>query len=168
MNTRLFSLAALALLPLAVLAGPAEDLKSADESFNRGDLPTAMALLRKAADANYGPAQARLGDLLLAAEYDEEAVALFRKAAAQGDPAGETGLGRVYADARGVKRDPAAALEWYRKAEKKNHLPALDALARAYHAGDLGLPKDAQKAAEYAARAGTVLTQPRAPRTAKK
>jgi TPR repeat protein len=164
MSTRLF---ALVLLPLSVLDGPADDLRDADAAFNRGDLPTAMALLRKAADANHGAAQARLADLLRAAEYDDEAVALYRKAAAQGEPAGEVGLGRVYADARGVKRDPAQALQWYRKAEAKNYAPAFDALARAYHAGDLGLAKDLQKAAEYAAKGGTVLPVAKAAKAAK-
>lgn len=167
MRLRSFSIASFVLVPLALLAGPAEDLKTAEDSISRGDVPTAMALLRRAADANHGPAQARLADLLLAAEYDAEALALYRKAADQGDPAGEVGLGRAYADARGVARDPAVALQWYRKAEAKNHRAAFDALARAYHTGDLGLPKDLQKAAEYAAKAGTALPVARAPKVAR-
>jgi TPR repeat protein len=137
-----------------VEAGPAEDLQQAETSLRSGDVFTAMALLRKAADQNNAAAQARLADLLHAAEFDTEALVLYRKAAAQGEPAGEFGLGRMYADAAGVPRDAALALEWYRKAEKKNHGPALDALARAYRTGDLGLPKDLDQAAALDARAG--------------
>jgi TPR repeat protein len=55
-----------------------------------------------------------------------------------------------------VPRDAALALEWYRKAEKKNYWPALDALARAYRIGDLGLPKDVPQANALAARVRTL------------
>ena len=133
-------------LAVAAEAGPAEDLRQAETSMREGDVFTAMALLRKAADENHPGAQARLADLLHAAEFDGEALVLYRKAAEQGNAAGEFGLGRMYADGSGVPRDPALALEWYRKAEKQNHAPALDALARAYRSGDLGLAKDAQRA----------------------
>jgi hypothetical protein len=137
----------------ALYAGPAEDIAQADAALANGDLPTGMSLLRKAADQNDPKAQARLGDLLRAADYEVEAVAMYRKAAGQGEAAGEFGLGRAYADGAGVKKDPDAALEWYRKAEKKNYAPALDALARAYRAGSLGLPRDAEQARAYDERA---------------
>jgi uncharacterized protein len=133
----------------ALHAGPAEDVQKADAALRGGDLPTAMALLRSAADQDHPLAQARLGDLLLAAEYEKEAVALYQKAAAKGEPAGWFGLGRALADGVGIAKDPAAALELYRKAEQKNYAPALDAIARAYRSGALGLPKDLQKAREY-------------------
>lgn len=144
--------AALVALPLAH-ADPREDTLQAEASLRGGDVPTAMALLRKASDQGHPAAQARLADLLHAAEFDKEAVALYRKAADQGDAAGEFGLGRMYADGAGVARDTALALEWYRKAEKQNHAPALDALARAHRAGDLGLVRNLDAASAFEARA---------------
>jgi len=112
-----------------------------------------MSLLRKASDANHPLAQARLADLLHAAEFDTEAPALYQRSAQQGEAAGEFGLGVMYANGAGVKRDAAVALAWYRKAEQKNYGPAFDALARAYRTGDLGLAKDLAKAAELDAKA---------------
>lgn len=145
--------AALCALGSAAVAGPAEDVQRAEASLGGGDVVAAMSLLRRAADQNHGVAQARLADLLRAAQFDQEALVLYRKSAQQGEAAGEFGLGRMYADGTGVPRDAALALEWYRKAEAKNHAPALDALARAYRTGDLGLAKDLEQAARYDARA---------------
>jgi uncharacterized protein len=149
-------LAALCAAGANVKAGPAEDVVQAEASLQAGDLPTAMSLFRRAADLNYPLAQARLGDLLVNAEFYPQALELHRKAAEQGEAAGEVGLGRAYADGLGVPRDAALALEWYRKAEKKNYWPALDALARAYRIGDLGLPKDVPQANALAARVRTL------------
>ena len=125
----------------------------AEAAIQAGDLIVAMGLLRQAADAGYAPAQARLADLLDAAEQDVEAVALYRKAADQGDPAGETGLGRMLAQGDGVARDVPQALMLYRRAAAKNHFPAIDALARAYRAGDLGLTRDLAEAERLQKRA---------------
>lgn len=137
----------------AAHAGPAEDVKAADAALRAGDLPQAMALLRKAADQDHPLAQARLGDLLRSAEFEAEAVVLYRKAADRGEPAGEVGLGRAYADGAGVPQDSARALELYRKAEARNYGPAWDALARAYRTGTLGLARDLEKAKAYDAKA---------------
>lgn len=142
-----------ALLPLTCLHAAPTDVAEADALMRQGDVPAAMNLLRKAADANDPVAQARLGDLMRAAEYEAEAVALYRKSADRGEPAGEYGLGRAYADGAGVKKDPAQAVELYRKAEQKNYAPAVSALARAYRTGTLGLPLDLEKAGSYEARA---------------
>jgi TPR repeat protein len=136
----------------ALHAGPAEDMAKADAALASGDLPTGIQMLRKAADQNDPKAQARLADLLRAAENEKEAIPLYRKSAEQGEAAGEFGLGRAYADGAGVKQDPVLALELYRKAEKKNHAPALDALARAYRSGSLGLPRDLEQARIYEER----------------
>lgn len=149
----LSSLAVLCALGGAALAAPQDDVHQAEASLAGGDVFAAMTLLRKAADQNHGLAQARLADLLRAAQFDQEALVLYRKSAEQGEPAGEFGLGRMYADGTGVPRDHALALDWYRKAEAKNHAPALDALARAHRTGDLGLSKDLELASRYDARA---------------
>ena len=151
------SLAALCAVGTA-RAGPVEDVQQAETSLRSGDVPTAMALLRKAADQNHALAQARLADLLHAAEFDKEALVLYQKAADQGEAAGEYGLGRSFADGTGVPRDAALALEWYRKAEKKNYAPALDALARAYRTGSLGLARDIEQANALDARVRVLQT----------
>ena len=148
----LFLAALVALTPQAH-AAPREDTLLAEASLRGGDVPTAMALLRKASDQGHPAAQARLADLLHGAEYDKEAIELYRKAAEQDDPAGQFGLGRMYAIGAGVARDPVLALEWYRKAERQNHAPALDALARAHRAGDLGLVRNIDEASAFETRA---------------
>jgi TPR repeat protein len=146
----------------AVSAGPAEDVKEADTAFLSGDIPTAMALLRKAADQGHPLAEARLGDLLRAAEFEAEAIVYYRKSAEKGEPAGEVGLARALADGAGIKKDPAQALALYRKAEARNYGPAHDMLARAYRTGTLGLPKDLAKAKEHDQKARELGVKPRA------
>lgn len=155
-HTRFLARCALALAVLgaaSVQSGPVEDTARAETSIRGSDFVTAMHLLRKAAEQNHAPAQARLADLLLLG-FEDQALALYQKAAAQGDPGGEYGLGRMHAEGMGgLQPDPEKALEWYRKAERKNHAPAIDALARAYRQGSLGLPKDPEKARALDARA---------------
>lgn len=146
-------LALVALCATGVEAGPVEDTAQAEVSIRSGDFVTAIHLLRKAADQNHAPAQSRLADLLLLG-LEDQALSLYQKAAAQGDPGGEYGLGRMHADGLGgLQPDAAKALDWYRKAESKKHAPAIDALARAYRHGSLGLPKDLDKARELDAQA---------------
>jgi TPR repeat protein len=140
-------------LATLALAGAPEDTEQAETALRNGDLISAMSLLRRAADAGHAPAQARLGDLLDAAEFDAEAVALYRKAAAQNHPAGETGLARMLAVGEGVAKDPAQALALLRRAAEREHPPALDALSRAYRSGTLGLPRDPVEAQRLADRA---------------
>lgn len=139
---QVFALVALCVLAPRGQAGPREDTLRAEASLREGDVFTAMALLRKASEQDHPAAQARLADLLHAAEVDKEALALYRKAAERGEPAGEFGLGRMYANGAGVARDAALALEWYRKAATSNYAPALEALARAHRTGDLGLTRN--------------------------
>lgn len=146
------ALAALCAFTSRVEAGPPEEVKEAETAMRAGDVAASMSLLRKAADQNYAPAQSALGDILAAAEFYPEALVLYRKAAEQGDGGGEFGLGRMHANGYGVPKDPVLALEWYRKAEKKNNAAALDALARAYRSGDLGLTKDLEQAGALDAR----------------
>jgi TPR repeat protein len=144
---------ALLLVTSSFAAPQPQQVAEADALLRQGDLPGAMALLRKAADAQDPVAQARLGDLLRSAEFEAEAVVLYRKSAEQGEAAGEYGLGRAYADGAGVKKDPALALDLYRKAEQKNFAPALSALAKAYRTGTLGLAADVEKARTYEQKA---------------
>ena len=62
---------------------------------------------------------------------DEPAdVARLRAAAERGDPDGRNGLGVRYRDGRGVARDDAEAVRWFRKAAEQGHDRAKQELAR--------------------------------------
>jgi TPR repeat protein len=142
------------------LAGPVEDTLQGETALREGDLITAMQLFRKAAEAGHGPAQARMGDMMDSSELNAEALQWYRKAADQGEPAGDHGLGRMYAEGKtGVPRDPAKALAHFQRAAQKNFPPSLIALAAAHRNGTLGLPKDLQEAARLQAQA-TALRDP--------
>jgi uncharacterized protein len=137
--------------PFAV-AGPEQDNEQAVKEFNRGDLVASMALWRKAANAGYAPAQVWLGDVLDKSEEDQEAVEWYRKAAAQGDVAGEFGLGQMYAKGEGVKKDLAEARAHILRAAEKNHLPAMMVMMGAYRVGSLGVIPDAAQADAWEAK----------------
>lgn len=144
---------AILVLPLlwhacAVWAAPEDDYRSGADAYRGGDVVGAMELLRKSADAGHGPSQSLLAYILDKAEFDNEAVAYYRKAAAQGDPDGEYGLGSMYATGEGVKRDPAEARKWITRAARKGHAAAINSLAQAYMDGALGFDETQRNSAE--------------------
>lgn len=138
--------------PFSVAAGPAQDTELALKEFNRGDLAAAMALWRKAAMQGYAPAQVWLGDILDKSEEDQEAVDWYRKAAAQGSPAGEYGLGQMYAKGEGVKKDLAEARNHILRAAEKNYVPAVTMMMEAYRNGSLGVTRDLAQADAWEAK----------------
>lgn len=152
----LFAAAALAFAAGAGAATPAEDMKAALDSYQRGDVRNAISLLRNHADAGHGAAQAFLGEILDLAEQNEEAVAYFRKAAAQSVPEGFYGLGLMYSTGEGVARDLNAAREWMLKAAEAGHRQAVVTVALAYLKGSLGISpaeRDSPEAARWLQRA---------------
>jgi len=144
------------LLSSAALADPAQDMARAEEAFRAGDLTQTIPLLKKAASAGYAPAQVRLGEILDDSEFNEEAVTWFRKAADQGNAAGEFGLGRMYALGEGIEKDPKKALYWITLAAEKDYLLAINVLVQSYRKGGLGLTVDLQQAQLWEARARTL------------
>jgi uncharacterized protein len=120
-------------------AAPEDDFRAGSQAYRGGDVVQAMARLKAAADAGYAPAQSLLAYILNQAEFNDEAVAYYRKAAAQGDAEGEFGLGSMYAAGEGVKRDPAEARKWITRAAERDHVPAIRMLALAYIKGELGI-----------------------------
>ena len=126
---------------LSAFAAAEDDYREGFKYYRSGDVTTAMAHLRKAADVGHAPAQVLLADILDQAEFNEEAVGYYRKAAASGHPDGEFGLGNMYANGEGVKRDTAQARKWITLAAEKNHQRATTALAQAYIGGGLGIPE---------------------------
>lgn len=141
----------LALHSACTWAGPDDDYREGLRAYHAADMVQAMAILKKSADAGHAPSQALLGDILDQAEFNEEAVAYFRRAALQGNADGEYGLGSMYGAGEGVKRDDAQALKWFTRAAEKRHTLATKVLAEAYMKGGLGLG-DAQRNGPDAAR----------------
>ena len=144
-------------------AGPKEDTELAEKEFARGDLVQSLALWRKAAEAGYAPAQAWLGDILDKSEEDEEAVAWFRKAAAQGDPHGEYGLGQMYAKGEGVKQDFAQARLYIGRSAEKNYLQAVVLMREMFKNGSMGVAADPAQAAKWEAKVKELAPKPAAP-----
>lgn len=150
MGTLAFRLLAVLLVWQAggVWAAPEDDFRAGSQAFREGDVVQAMAVLKKSADAGHAPSQALLAYILDKAEFNEEAIAYYRKAAAQGDKDGEFGLGAMYAAGEGVKRDPAEARKWIARAAEKGHATAINALAEAYIKGGLGIDENQRNNAE--------------------
>ena len=137
--------------PAALAASVEDDFRAGQRAYLAGDVIGALSSLRKAADAGYAPAQVLLAEILDRAEFNEDAVAYYRKAAEQDSADGEFGLGTMYHAGEGVKKDAAQALFWYRRAAARNHARAIQAIAHAYVVGDLGLDEKRRDNAEAAA-----------------
>ena len=132
-------------LSTAAYAAPADDdYRAGLKAYQGGDFLGAMTLLRKPADGGHAASQALLAEILDKSEYDDQAVAYYRKSAAQGHPDGEFGLGTMYANGEGVKRDLNEARAWIAKAAEKGHVQATNTLAHAYMTGGLALDEQSR------------------------
>jgi TPR repeat protein len=127
----------------------ADDLQAGIDAFNRGDLPGAMTLYEKAAEAGSPEAQVRLAYLLDYAEDNEKAVHWYGAAADQGYPEGIAGLAAMYAKGEGVAQDDEKARELFEKAGEAGHAGSIRVLISAYEKGGLGVDKDATRAAYW-------------------
>lgn len=143
----------------AVATGTAVMAQSAQELFEQGmyeynqiNYSGALSKFRQAADMGYAPAQAKLGTLLDASDFDEEARAWFSKAAEQGDVEGQMGLARMVALGEGGEADPARAIELYTAAADNGSLEAMRILYVAQRDGDMGLDPDPQAATMWLKR----------------
>lgn len=146
-------------LSCGALAAPADDYQRGLRAFRTGDLVQATSALRPAASAGYAPAQVLLASILDQAEFDEEALLWFRKAAEQGDPAGEFGVGSMYLAGEGVKQDPVEAYAWILRAGEKNHEQATIAMASAYlraERGELSPGPEPARAGEWLQKAAAL------------
>lgn len=141
-----------ALITPWALAGPEQDSELAEKEFARGDLVASLALWNRAAQLGYAPAQARLGDILDKSEEDVQAVEWYRKAAAQGNAAGEWGLGQMYVKGEGVKKDLEQARSHIARAADKGHLDAVVLMMEAYRTGALGVTVDHTQADAWEAK----------------
>ena len=133
----------------ACQAGVDEDYLAALKSYRDGDVVGAMPVLRKAADAGHAKAQVLLAELLDRSEFDEEAIAYYRKAAGQGDADGMLGYGVMAAAGEGLKKkDPAEGQRWIQKAADLGHAQAVNVMALAYLKAELGLTENDRNTAE--------------------
>lgn len=157
MKSRYSRTMALAILAASVLGvslpgladQAADDLQAGIDAFNSGDLPGAMALYEKAAEAGSAEAQVRLAYLLDYAEDNEKAVHWYRAAADQDYPEGIGGLAEMYAKGEGVPSDPAKARELFEKAGEAGHAPSIRVLIGAYDQGGLDVERDESQLAYW-------------------
>lgn len=143
----------------AALAAPADDYREGERAYRRGDLVAATESLRRAAEAGHAPSQVLLASILDDAEYDAEALAWYRKAAAQGDAGGEYGVGSMYLAGEGVKQDLAQGYEWLERAAARDHELATVALANAYlraARGEVALSPDPARASQWLLKAAAL------------
>jgi len=123
-------------------AGPPEDFAAGSKSYERGDVVGAIPILRRSADAGYAPAQALLAYIFDYSEFDEDAVAYYRKAADQGNADGQFGLGVMLSIGEGIKKDPVEARRWITLAAEQGHKQAINVMAQAYLSGQLGIAEN--------------------------
>lgn len=129
-------------------AAPEDDFRAGEQAFRTGDLGRAMPLLKRAADAGNARSQALYGHLLDISEFNEEAALYYRRAAEQGDADGQFGLGTLHVSGEGVERDAGAARRLFELAAAQGHLQAVNTLAQATLAGELGFAAQPRQAAE--------------------
>lgn len=99
----------------------------------------AAELFRQAADMGDAYAQWRLAVMIDEGIADgtlEEAVALFRKAAAQKNADGMVGLGVMHATGRGTERDYEAAMRYYQAAARLGSAQGLHGIGLLYANGE--------------------------------
>lgn len=136
------------LVSAPVFAGAPEDFAEAAKSYAAGDVVGSMPLLRRAANAGHAPAQVLLAEILDRSEFDEEAVAYYRKAAEQGSADGQFGLGSMYSIGEGVKKDLDVARRWITQAAEQGHKQAIGVMAQAYISGQLGVSEKERQSEE--------------------
>lgn len=123
----------------AAVAAPADDHAAALGAYRRGDVVAAMAALRPAAAAGHAPSQALLGFILERADVVDEAVPLYRRAAAQDDAEAHAALGQLSLSGRGLAKDEKQAMWHFSKAADLGHATAIRIVADGHLSGAAGL-----------------------------
>lgn len=154
--SRLAGTLVLALAMAPAYADMAEDHDNAVKMWQMGNVVDAMTQFTNNAEKGYAPSQVWLATMMDQAQQDEDAVKWFKKAAEQGNAAGEYGLGLMYGKGEGVKQDNAKALEYVTRAAEKNHTDAVFALAAVYTKGGFGLEPNIEKGELWSARAAAL------------
>jgi len=136
-------------------ADPEKLMAQAEKALDIEDLAAAIKLYTQAAELNYTPAQVAMADFLLTGEFYESALGWYLMAAMQGDADGQYGLAQMYHTGRGITKDEAKALYWYRRAAAQNHLQAIQLIAQAYRVGGFSgqIPVDPDRAKSWGDKA---------------
>lgn len=121
-----------------LVAAPEDDYQAGLKSYRSGDIVGAMTPLRQSALEGHAKAQALLAEILDRTDFDDDAIALYRKSAAQGDLDGMFGLGVMTVSGEGTKKDVLAGRSWILKAAEAGHVLAISAIAQGYIKGELG------------------------------
>lgn len=127
---------------------PEQDYNSGVKSESIREFPEAMEFYHRAADAGHGLAQVRYADLLRQGLFTEDSVKYFRLAADQGNKDGQYGLGVMYRDGEGVKRDYIEARKWFTLAGDQGQEDAIRVMAMSYMKGRMDLDEAAQQSPE--------------------
>lgn len=122
-------------LSAAGYAAPQDDYRSGLQSYQRGDVVAAMAVLRQGAAAGHAPSQALLAFIMDRADFVDEAARLYRSAADQADAEGLAGLANLQMTGRGVAKDEKQALQAFSKAAQQGHALAIRVVADAHLSG---------------------------------
>ena len=88
------------------------------------------------------------GRAIAAAPGSSPAISELKRRAAQGDPQAELALGMRYRDGRGVPRDYAEAMRWYRRSADRENAGGMDNVGFMYLMG-WGVPQNVNIAAAY-------------------
>jgi TPR repeat protein len=124
------------------LAAPEDDHRRGMSAYHRGDVASAIAILRVPANGGHAPSQSLLAFILDRGDFAEEAARLYEQAAAQGDAEALAALGNFYLTGRGVAKDEKRALEHFSKAAEQGHELAMQVLADAHIRGQMGLDRE--------------------------
>lgn len=122
----------------SALAGAEEDYQAGLKSYREGDIVGAMTPLRAAALVEHAKAQALLAEILDRTDFDADALALYRKSAAQGEPDGMFGLGAMLVSGEGAAKDVTTGRTWILKAAEAGQQQAVNVIAQGYLKGELG------------------------------
>lgn len=126
----------------------AKSYEAGYKAYKEGDVASAMTLLKPAADAGHAPSQALLGFILDKSLFYDEAVAYYRKSAEQANADGLYGLGVMYAEGSGVKKNFDEARRLIMRAAERGNKEAVNVMALAYINGGLGLDETARQGPE--------------------
>ncbi len=132
-----------------------------------GDSVTALPIIQKLADKQYGPAIWMLAqyyengsagipmDTLEANRLCEQAFPILQKEAEKGDMYSQCALSLIYASGKGTQTDNSKAFTWMQKSAEQGYGDALGNLAIHYLNG-IGCNENEQKAFEYMQKATEV------------
>ena len=117
-----------------------------------GHLDKDPAMLRRAAEGGFAPAQTALGRWLRERNQWAESARWYRRSADQGDPAARYGLGLAYHRGRGVARDRVRAFELMLQSARSGYVIAEYGVGLSYEDGH-GTQRDAAKSRRWIQRA---------------